>query len=44
MNVRLTNKLSALPKRQQTGELEKMIAGGDYLQTWRWIEKNILSL
>ncbi len=44
MNTRVTNKLWALLKRQKTGELEKMIAAGDYLQTWRWVEKNILSL
>ncbi len=44
MNVRLTNKLWALLKRQAPGELGALIAAGDYLETWRWIEKNILSM
>ena len=44
MNVRLTNKLWALLKSRNLEELDEMIAGGDYLQTWRWIEEKILSL
>jgi len=44
MNTRLTNKLWALLKRQNTEELGEMIAGGGYLKTWRWIEEKLLSL
>ncbi len=44
MNVRLTNKLWALLERQSPRELEALIAEGDYLQTWRWIEEKLLSL
>ncbi len=44
MNTRLTNKLWALLKRQNAEELGEMIAGGDYLKTWRWIEEKLLSL
>ena len=44
MNVRLTNKLWALLKQQNTQDLDAIIANGDYLQTWRWIEEKLLSL
>jgi xylose isomerase len=44
MNVRLTNKLWALLQRQNPEELDSIIAKGDYLQTWRWIEEKLLSL
>jgi xylose isomerase len=44
MNARLTNKLWALLGQRDTGKLETLIAAGDYLQTWHWIEKNLLSL
>jgi hypothetical protein len=44
MNTRLTNKLWALLQRQNTEELDAMIAAGDYLKTWRWIEERLLSL
>jgi len=44
MNVRLTNKLWALLEKQDAGSLDAVIAKGDYLQTWRWIEENLLSL
>ena len=44
MNVRLTNKLWTLLKKQGAEELEAVIAKGDYLQTWCWIEENFLSL
>jgi hypothetical protein len=44
MNVRLTNKLWTLLQQQDTEELETIIAKGDYLQTWRWIEEKFLSL
>jgi len=44
MNVRLTNKLWALLKKKDAGVLDAIIAEGDYLQTWRWIEENFLSL
>jgi len=44
MNARLTNKLWALLGRRDTRELEALIAGGDYLKTWQWVESNVLSL
>jgi len=44
MNARLTNKLWALLSRRDTRELEALIAGGDYLKTWQWVESNVLSL
>ena len=44
MNARLTNKLWALLERRETTELDTLIAAGDYLKTWQWIERNILSL
>jgi hypothetical protein len=44
MNVRLTNKLWTLLKRQNTEELNAIVAKGDYLRTWRWIEEKLLSL
>ena len=44
MNVRLTNRLWALLKQQDTKELDAIIAKGDYLRTWRWIEEKLLSL
>jgi len=44
MNTRLTNKLWTLLKQQDTGELDKLICESDYLRTWQWIERNILSL
>jgi xylose isomerase len=44
MNTRLTNKLWTLLRQRDTRELEALIAGGDYLKTWQWIERNILSL
>jgi len=44
MNARLTNKLWALLGQRDTREFDTLIAEGDYLRTWQWIEKNILSL
>ena len=44
MNVRLTNKLWTLMQKQDTAELDAIIAKGDYLHTWRWIEEKLLSL
>lgn len=44
MNARLTNKLWALLQRQNPEELGTLIAKGDYLQTWRWIEEKLLGL
>ena len=44
MNARLTNKLWTLLQRQNQGDLEALIASGDYLQTWEWIEEKLLSL
>jgi len=44
MNVRVTNKLWSLLERRNTGELDALVAEGDYLKTWRWIETNLLSL
>jgi len=43
MNVRLTNKLWTLLRRQNPDELNTIIAKGDYLTTWRWIEERLLS-
>ena len=34
----------ALLKQEDTEELCDMIAAGDYLKTWRWIEEKLLSL
>jgi len=44
MNARLTNKLWALLRQQNTEDLDELIAAGDYLKTWRWIEEKVLSL
>ncbi|OHB74268.1 MAG: hypothetical protein A2Z25_03185 [Planctomycetes bacterium RBG_16_55_9] len=44
MNARLTNKLWALLQRRNPEELGTLIAKGDYLQTWRWIEEKLLAL
>lgn len=44
MNTRLTNKLWTLLRQQDRGDLGALIAAGDYLKTWQWVEKNILSL
>jgi xylose isomerase len=44
MNARMTNKLWKLLSQLNRSEFEKLIKGDDYLKTWRFIEKNILSL
>jgi len=44
MNVRPTNKLWTWLKRQNAEELNAIVAKGDYLKTWQWIEEKLLSL
>jgi xylose isomerase len=44
MNTRLTNKLWNLLSSVDQNEFDKLIAGNDYMRTWRFIEKEILSL
>lgn len=44
MNARLTNKLWLLLQRIDTKTFQKLIAGGDYIETWKFIEKEIFSL
>jgi xylose isomerase len=44
MNARVTKKLWDLLSRLDKGELNRLIAGGDYLKTWQFIEREIFSL
>ena len=44
MNARVTKKLWHLLSRLDRAELNKLISGGDYLKTWQFIEREILSL
>lgn len=44
MNARLTNKLWRLLRQLDRKKLHSLIAGGAYLETWKFIEKEILSL
>jgi len=43
-NSRMTNKIWALLDRIESNAIEKLIAQGDYLKTWQFIESNIFSL
>ena len=43
-NSRLSNKIWNLLDRIEGDKLENLMAKGDYLQTWRFIEENLLSL
>ncbi len=43
-NSRLSNKIWDLLDRIEGDKLEHLMAKGDYLQTWRFIEENLLSL
>ena len=43
-NVRMTNKIWNLLNRLDKKEFDTLIAGENYLQTWKFIEKNIFSL
>ena len=44
MNARVTKKLWNLLSRLDRGEFNRLISGGDYLKTWQFIEREILSL
>ena len=44
MNARVTKKLWDLLSRLDRGEFNRLISGGDYLKTWQFIEREILSL
>jgi len=43
-NTRLTNKIFKLLQNLNQKEFDQLITGDDYLETWRFIEKNIFSL
>ena len=43
-NSRMTNKIWNMLGQIDLGEFEGLIAAGDYLQTWKFIEANIFSL
>ena len=43
-NSRMTQKIWDLFDRIDTPELERRMAAGDYLETWKFIEQNILGL
>ncbi|THB81278.1 MAG: sugar phosphate isomerase/epimerase [Desulfobacteraceae bacterium] len=43
-NSRLTNKIWKLLDQIDTARLETLIQGGDYLETWKFIEENIFSI
>jgi xylose isomerase len=43
-NSRMTNKIWNMLEQIDLDEFEKLIAAGDYLQTWKFIETNIFSL
>jgi sugar phosphate isomerase/epimerase len=44
MNARVTNKIWALLERIDLRKLERLVGGGDYLETWKFIETEIFSL
>jgi len=44
MNARVTEKLWDLLGRLDRDKFKKLISGGDYLETWQFIEREILSL
>ncbi len=43
-NSRMTNKIWQMFDRIDSTELEKLMASGDYLETWKFVERNILGL
>jgi xylose isomerase len=43
-NSRLTNKIWQMLDEVDNGRLAKLIAGADYLETWKFIENNIFGL
>jgi xylose isomerase len=43
-NARMTNKLWNALRTVNTEEFSKLISGGDFLKTWKFIEANILKL
>ena len=43
-NARITNRIYDLLDRLDRNELRRLVAGEDYLKTWRFIEDNILRL
>lgn len=43
-NSRLTNKIWKLLDQVDNGRIEKLMAKGDYLETWKFIERNLFSL
>jgi xylose isomerase len=44
MNARVTKKLWNLLSKLDRNEFNELISGGDYLETWQFIEREILSL
>ncbi|MDZ7792584.1 MAG: hypothetical protein U5P10_02495 [Spirochaetia bacterium] len=44
INSRLTNKIWKLLDSIDEKQLDKLIHGDDYMQTWRFIEENLLGL
>jgi hypothetical protein len=43
-NSRISNKIWRLLEQIDTAEFERLIAGDDYLKTWKFIENNLFSL
>jgi xylose isomerase len=43
-NSRLTNRIWNLLHRVDGGRIDKLMAAGDYLETWKFIEENLFSL
>ena len=43
-NSRMTNRIWQLLDQVDNGQLAKLMAGGDYLETWKFIESNIFGL
>lgn len=43
-NARMTNKLWCLLSKLDRKEIDALVSGGDYLKTWKFIEREIFSL
>jgi xylose isomerase len=43
-NSRMTNRIWQLLDQVDNGQLARLMAGGDYLETWKFIESNIFGL
>ena len=43
-NSRITNRIWALLERIDDRTFSRLVSGGDYLKTWKFIEKEILGL